>query len=144
MRGRGGDSSVWQETAAWAPGCHAPFQAWACLAWLLGLLPQGLASGWFLAVEFISFALVVITVWSCLAQRADSTWLLTLLSVPLPIFPSCLGCLSNERETEAQVHWASEGLGKRHSGNFLVLVSASHPTPISIYLKVHPGGGRAA
>ena len=84
----------------------------ACLAWLPGLLTRGLASGWVLAVALISFRLVVLMVWwSCLEQRADSTWPLTLLSVPLPIFPSCLRYLGAEGETEAQAHWASEGSG---------------------------------
>lgn len=64
------------------------------------LLTRGLASGWVLAVELISFSLVVLMVWwSCLEQRADSTRPLTLLSVPLPIFPSCLRYLRAEGET---------------------------------------------
>lgn len=76
------------------------------------LLTRGLASGWVLAVELISFSLVELTVWwSRLEQRADCTRPLTLLSVPLPIFPSCLRYLSAEGETEAQARWASERSG---------------------------------
>ena len=50
--------------------------------------------------------------WSCLGQGADSTWPVTLLSAPLPIFPFCWGpsvLMGNLRHRSTGLVWVPGG-----------------------------------